>query len=182
MLIEKSICSLILIITLIATPVIGQQKVSNGPAIQNKEKKGLELRNYAYELRTIEAKITPTTVLVVKANYSNEDKSCPQFEELFKEYGLSPVKTFSYIAYRESRCRPKAVNAKWDKNGNVTWTLNNNGSIDRGLFQINSSWRTVTSNVCGSKEGDMDVLYNLDCNLRVAKYLLDNGGLGHWGM
>ena len=114
--------------------------------------------------------------------YSNEGKSCPQFEELFKEYGLNPVKTFSYIAYRESRCRPKAVNAKWDNNGNVTWTLNKNGSIDRGLFQINSSWRTVTSNVCGSEEGDMDVLYNLDCNLRVAKYLLDNGGLGHWGM
>ena len=182
MLIKKSICSLILIITLIATPVIGQQKVSNGPAIQNKEKKGLELRNYAYELRTIEAKTTPTTILVRKANYSNEGKSCPQFEELFKEYGLNPVKTFSYIAYRESRCRPKAVNAKWDENGNVTWTLNNNGSIDRGLFQINSSWRTVTSNVCGSKAGDMDVLYDLDCNLKVAKYLLDNGGLSHWGM
>jgi len=22
----------------------------------------------------------------------------------------------------------------------------------------------------------------LDCNLRVAKYLLDNGGLGHWNL
>lgn len=179
MLIKKSICSLILLITVTATPVIGQQEVSNEII---KESKVTEVREYAYQHRLDEAKTTTTTVLVRKANYSNKGKSCPQFEELFKEYGLSPVKTFSYIAYRESRCQPKAVNAKWDKNGNVTWTLNKNGSIDRGLLQINSSWRTVTSNVCGSNAGDMDVLYDLDCNLKVAKYLLDNGGLGHWGM
>lgn len=105
------------------------------------------------------------------------DQSCPTFEPLFREYGLKPVKTFSYIAWRESRCRPDAINARWDAQGNMVWSLNKNGSYDSGLLQINSTWRTVTKNVCG---GGLELLMDVDCNLRVAKYLLDNGGLGHW--
>lgn len=110
---------------------------------------------------------------------SEETKRCPRFEVIFRDYGLEPVDTFSYIAYRESRCRIKAVNAKWDENGKIIWTLNSNGSYDLGLLQINSSWKTVTRNICG---GDITTLYLLDCNLKVAKYLLDNGGLGHWSV
>jgi len=182
LLIKKSICSLILLITLIATPAIGQQELSNQTATKDKESKVIEVRAYTYKHRLDEAKTTTTTALVKKANYESDEKSCPQFEELFKQYGLKPTKTFSYIAYRESRCNPKAVNAKWDNKGNVTWTLNKNGSIDRGLLQVNSSWKTVVSKVCNNSFNNMDVLYDLDCNLRVAKYLLDNGGLGHWGM
>ena len=117
---------------------------------------------------------TTTTLRVVP---DDENQRCPKFEPLFKEYGLEPVDTFSYIAYRESRCRIKAVNARWDENGNIVWTLNKDGSYDIGLLQINSTWKTVTRNICG---GDITMLYQLDCNLRVAKYLLDNGGLGHW--
>lgn len=142
---------------------------------------------YTYDQRLVE--LTPTTPVAEepkkgtrKASQTNETESCPQYEELFKQYGLKPVKTFSYIAWRESRCRPNAVNARWDGEGNVVWTLNKDGSIDRGLLQVNSTWKTVTANACGSAFGDMEVLYDLDCNLRVAKYLLDNGGLGHWGM
>jgi hypothetical protein len=104
---------------------------------------------------------------------------CPDFEPMFKQYGLEPVGVFSYIAFRESRCRVKAINARFDQDGNVVWTLNRDGSIDRGLLQVNSSWRSVTRRICGT---DVDGLLVLDCNLRVAKYLLDNGGLGHWGM
>lgn len=104
------------------------------------------------------------------------EQRCPRWEPYFKEYGL-PAKQFSYIAWRESRCRIKAVNAKWDAQGNITWTLNKDGSYDSGLLQINSTWRTVTKNICG---GGIELLLTLDCNLRVAKYLYDNGGLGHW--
>jgi hypothetical protein len=107
----------------------------------------------------------------------NENQRCPRFESAFKEYGLLPVETFSYIAYRESRCRIKAINATWDENGNLTYHLNKDKSWDSGLLQINSSWKTVTRNICGT---GLDGLLFLDCNLRVAKYLLDNGGLGHW--
>ena len=169
-----------MLIASITTPTHEQEPINNEVTVTYEE--GLKTQEYAYEHLLEELKTTTTTILVKKVNYKNEENSCPQFEELFKEYGLEPVKTFSYIAWRESRCRPKAVNATWDKNGNVTWTLNKNGSIDRGLLQINSSWKTVTSKVCKSDFNDMDVLFTLDCNLRVAKYLLDDGGLGHWGM
>lgn len=95
--------------------------------------------------------------------------SCPHLEELLASYGLEPVQTFSYIAWKESRCQPDAINT----------TLNRDGSFDTGLLQINSTWRTVTRNICG---GGLDLLFDVDCNLRVGKYLLDNGGVAHWGI
>jgi hypothetical protein len=46
-------------------------------------------------------------------------------------------------------------------------------------LQINSSWKTVTRNVCGTS---LDGLLELDCNLKVAKYIMDNskGKLLNW--
>lgn len=96
-----------------------------------------------------------------------EVKSCPQWEAKLKAQGLVPVKKFSYIMWRESRCQE-----------NVVSKPNSNGTRDYGLLQINSSWRTVTRKVCGGKS--MDVLLNSKCNLKIAKYLFDNGGIGHW--
>lgn len=121
---------------------------------------------------------------VIKYNISyDKSKRCPQYEEEFARRGLVPVEVFSYIAWRESKCNPKATNARW-KNGKIVWTLNKDKSYDSGLLQINSSWTTVTSQVCNSEWGDMKVLLNLNCNLRVAKFLLDNSdnGLGHWSV
>jgi len=93
---------------------------------------------------------------------------CPQWEAKFREYGL-PVIAFSYISFRESRCNPHA----WNRYKNA------NGSQDLGLVQINSSWKTVTKNICGT---DITGLFNVDCNLSVARYLYDNGGLRHWSL
>ena len=126
----------------------------------------------------------PSTKPVPKYNSSyNPERRCPAFEHSLEQHGLHPVDVFSYIAWRESRCNPKAVNAIW-KNGKIVWTLNKDGSYDSGLLQINSSWKTVTSQVCGSEFGDLKVLRNLDCNLKVAKFLLDNSknGLKHWSV
>lgn len=97
-------------------------------------------------------------------------ESCPQFEEDFKNAGL-PVKEFSHIAWRESRCNPKIISKK-----------NGNGSRDYGLVQINSSWKTVTSEVCGTEYGNLKALLKVECNLKVAKWLVDNteGGLKNW--
>jgi hypothetical protein len=99
-----------------------------------------------------------------------EDKTqrCPEWESKFVEYGLPP-KLFSYIAWRESRCNPKAHNT----------TLNRDGSQDLGFLQVNSTWITVTKNVCGTS---IDGLFNVDCNLKVSKYLYENGGAGHWSL
>lgn len=122
----------------------------------------------------------PEEVEMVKSNVPRDKTMrCPEFEPVFRQYGLKPVETFSYIAWRESRCRIKAVNAKWDSKGNIVWTLNRDGSYDSGILQVNSSWKTVTRQVCG---GGIDLLLTLDCNLKVSKYLLDNGGLRHWSM
>ncbi len=111
----------------------------------------------------------------------NPERRCPTFEQEFGRHGLHPVDVFSYIAWRESRCNPKSVNAIW-KNGKIVWTLNNDGSYDSGLLQINSSWKTVTAQVCGSEFGDLTVLRNLDCNLKVAKHIMENssGKLANW--
>jgi hypothetical protein len=105
---------------------------------------------------------------------------------VFEAYGLFPVETWSYIAWRESGCRRIAQNATWDANGNMTYALNKNGTYDTGLLQINSSWRSVTAKVCGDEavENYMQGLKTIDCNLRVARYIMDNsqGGLSNWNM
>ena len=101
--------------------------------------------------------------------------SCPQWEPAIKAAGL-PVKEFSYIAWRESRCRIKAINAIW-KNGKIVWTLNKNGSYDSGLMQINSGHRELVKRLCG---GSLPLLLTLDCNLSVAKHLYDAHGLSPW--
>ena len=130
----------------------------------------------------------PTDVVpaipVVEPQYnisSDPEKRCPAFEEAISAAGLAPVDVFSYIAYRESRCRVGAINAIW-KNGKIVWTLNKDGSYDSGLLQINSSWKTVVANVCKAEYGNLKVLLALDCNLKVAKYIMDNsqGKLANW--
>jgi len=95
-------------------------------------------------------------------------KRCPEWENELRDRGF-PVKLFSYIMWRESRCNPNAHNK----------TLNRNKSQDRGLLQINSTWQKVTKDICGT---NLDGLFKPDCNLKVAKYLYDNGGAKHWSM
>ncbi len=111
----------------------------------------------------------------VVAKY-NAGSRCEKWEPLFRKHGL-PVVLFSYISFRESRCRPGAVNAKW-RDGKIVWTLNKNGTYDSGILQINSSWRTVTRNVCG---GGLDRLFDPVCNVKVAAFLYHDSGAGHWG-
>ena len=102
---------------------------------------------------------------------ADKTKRCPQWEDEFAEFGL-PVETFSYVAWRESRCSPLS----WNR------TLNKNKTQDRGLLQINSSWVTVTAKECASQRGDLSVLFDVRCNLAVARYLYRNGGLRHWNL
>jgi hypothetical protein len=99
--------------------------------------------------------------------------SCPQYEKLLARYlPAKTVKTFSRIAWRESRCNPKSISA----------VRRSTGYPDIGLLQVQGSWRTVTYAVCGLRPNQSHVkaLTRLDCHLRVARYLYDNGGLGHW--
>ena len=126
---------------------------------------------------------TTTTIVVIEIPKTIKQqipkdlkKRCPQWEYKFIEFGL-PVELFSYIAWRESGCNKKAINAKYDKAGNVIWTLNKNGSIDRGLVQINSCWKSLTKKLCGTR---LNGLLKVDCNLKVAKYLYNIDGAKPW--
>ena len=130
----------------------------------------------------------PKTVAKQSGPRYPSDKSmrCPKFEDELKEAGL-PVDVFSYIAYRESRCNPKAVNARW-RDGKIIWTLNKDGSYDSGLLQINSSWIRTVQEVCkvdtGSRDRDLQKLLDIDCNLKMAKWIIENtsGKLRNWSI
>ena len=104
---------------------------------------------------------------------------CPQYEPTFKQYAMPP-KVFSYIAWRESRCNPGAVNAKWE-NGQLVWTLNSNGSYDSGLLQINSSWFKTLREQFGYSPED---LMNPKVNALFASWILhfSSGRLSNWNI
>lgn len=136
-----------------------------------------------------------TSVKVVKRSVSiPSDKThrCPKWEPLMKRVGLEPIEVFSYLAWRESRCTPKAVGWNYRKGKSVKdcklvpydayRKCSAVKSYDSGLWQVNSSWKTVTAQVCKSPQGDMTVLFDPLCNAKVAKYLLDNGGFNHWSL
>ncbi len=117
---------------------------------------------------------------------SSPEQRCPMWEPMFADMGLEPVEVFSYIAYRESRCNAKAINARWDSAGNMIYHLNRDKSWDSGLLQINSSWVNSVRKVCGVDSGDkrkdLAVLLDPVCNVKFAKFIMDNssGKLGNW--
>lgn len=118
------------------------------------------------------------TVLRAKLPVGNQFY-CPEYESTFKKYAL-PVKVFSYIAWRESRCNPGAVNAVWE-NGQIVWTLNKNGSYDSGLLQINSSWFKTLRDQFGYGPND---LFNPKVNALFASWILhfSSGRLSNWNI
>lgn len=119
----------------------------------------------------------------------NAGMRCPKLEDDLRRIGL-PVKGFSYLAYRESRCRAKVVGWNYHKGMNHlncepadVETYKNCAAVDSfdsGLWQVNSTWVTLTAQVCGAPWGDLSVLRTKKCNLRVAKALFENGGYRHW--
>lgn len=110
-----------------------------------------------------------STALSTAPAHAAQD-NCPQWEPLFRKHGL-PVKAFSRIAYRESRCNPKSVSA----------VRTATGRPDVGLLQIQGSWSTVTMRICKvTRKQVIRALTDPTCNVRVARYLYDNGGMGHW--
>ena len=141
--------------------------------------------------KTVATAIVSIGLLIPSPIAAKSEGRCPKWESLMKKYGL-PVKTFSYIAWRESRCIPQAVGWNY-KQGKSYRNCRHSDfrhykkcsavkSFDSGLWQINSSWYTLTKQICG-KTPQQGALFEPDCNARVAKYLYEEGGgLVHWGM
>jgi hypothetical protein len=111
-----------------------------------------------------------------------------------KEVPRTDRQVLMRVMYRESRCLTLSVGfnylpsrsardcvpAHWSTYVKTCKYLRPNGrGVDWGLMQINGSWKTVTINICG-KAPETGVLLKPQCNLAVAKYLYDNGGLAHW--
>jgi hypothetical protein len=125
---------------------------------------------------------TTTTTTIALAPVANGRKCNQATVAKLAEYGLPEV-PFASIAYRESRCNPLAINARWNKQGEMTYSLNKNGTWDSGLLQINSGHRERVRRVCGKQALDNNLagLLDIDCNLKVAAELYANGkGLSHW--
>lgn len=175
--------------------VLELQKVinRNHKFVDENGKYGLRTRYYHKQMlenRGLTTKRVPAIPKKALSPYpSDKSMRCPKWEAKLEEYGLEPVDYFSYVMWRESRCQTEAVG--WNYRSGMTRSDCGSGmylqhmkckavkSWDVGLLQINSSWNTVTKEVCG-KGTYTRVLMNPDCNLRVARWLMLNGGYGHW--
>lgn len=124
---------------------------------------------------------------------ANTEQRCPKWEPLMQKYNL-PIKgkvNFSYLAWRESRCISRAVGWNLHKGASIKDCRNGRYHVmrkcsavkswDVGVLQINSSWYTLTTKICG-KNTHTKVLMKPECNIKVAAYLYHKGGgAANWG-
>lgn len=117
-------------------------------------------------------------------------EACGKWYPMMREHGL-PIKLFAKIAYRESRCQARVIG--WNYHSGKSHRdcklspakkyrrCKAVKSYDIGLFQINSTWVTLTRKVCGAPGADLLILQQPECNMRVAAHLYDGGrGLSNW--
>ena len=119
--------------------------------------------------------ITPTTTTVLvavgtppvpKAKPKASKRGCPEYEGYMVDNGL-PVKTFSPIAWRESKCNPAAYNGR-------------NKDRSYGIFQINtkgSLWGEIQRR-CGLT--DKEQLFDPPTNIACAAALYRTYGTRPW--
>lgn len=133
--------------------------------------------------------IAATFTVSNPAQAQQEKPQCPKYHQLMRKHGLPP-RHFSYIAWRESRCIPKAVN--WNMRKTMTHRdCKDSGkyharrkcvavkSWDTGLLQINSFWDPWVKRICGASARSR-ILMNPSCNVRVAAAIYAEYGLEPW--
>lgn len=94
------------------------------------------------------------------------------------------------ICWRESKSEPRAIGwnyraGKSHKDCKLSHAKRYRKcaavkSYDVGLFQINSQHREITARLCKTKLGEMLVLQDPSCNVKVASYLYRKYGLAPW--
>jgi hypothetical protein len=152
----------------------------------------LALQNPVKSASASSGTVSSQSVLSQGVSLRSESKvtgRCPKWEKKLRQYKL-PVKEFSFIMWRESKCIRQAIGWNYHKGKSHrdcklshARTYRNCKAVrsyDVGLLQINSSWKTLTAKVCKTKWGEMLALQDATCNLKVAAYLYKNGGLHHW--
>jgi hypothetical protein len=135
--------------------------------------------------------LTMGPVAVVSPVEAAKPYLCPKYTaQIKKTFPRKAWRTMDRIMWRESKCINRAVGWNY-KPGKTYRDCRDSGrfhprkkckavrSWDVGLFQVNSSWYTLTTRLCG-KNTRTTVLMRSKCNFKVAKYLYKNGGLAHW--
>lgn len=83
--------------------------------------------------------------LAVPATNAEASGTCPQYEPLFRRYGL-PASTFSRIAWRESRCQP-GVRSSTRDTGLLQINDVNHPWLSRTLgVRVDQAWLRVPAN------------------------------------
>ena len=135
--------------------------------------------------------LTLAPIAVVSPVEASKPWLCPKYTaEIKKTFQRKDWRTMDRIMHRESKCLNRAVG--WNHYAGMSHRdCGDSGrfhqrkrckavrSWDVGLFQVNSSWYTITTQLCG-KNTRSEILMKSDCNFRVAKWLYQNGGLAHW--
>jgi hypothetical protein len=150
-------------------------------------KKSLKPTQKPYERKWVTIHVDGETVSIPR----DKTYRCPKLEGTIKSAGLKPVALWSYIAWRESRCTPKAIGWNYKKGKSVQDCKLAPASIykrcsaiasyDSGAWQINSTWKTLTAQTCNTPYGKLEVLLTVECNIKMVKALYGDGGLHHWG-
>ena len=135
--------------------------------------------------------LTLAPIAVVSPVEASKPWLCSKYTaQIKKTFPRKDWRKMDAIMWRESKCVTKAVGWNYRK-PQTHKDCRDNGyfpnrqrckavkSWDTGLFQINSSWNTITTRLCG-KNTRSTILMQPDCNFRVAKWLYQNGGLAHW--
>jgi len=135
--------------------------------------------------------LTLAPIAVVSPVEASKPWLCPKYTaQIKKTFPRKDWRTMDRIMWRESKCQTRAVGWNY-RSGTTHRDCKDNGfyharkkckavrSWDVGLFQVNSSWYTLTTRLCG-KNTRSRVLMKSSCNFRVAKWLYENGGLVHW--
>ena len=93
--------------------------------------------------------------------------TCPQWEPMLRALEM-PVKDFSRIMWRESRCDPSKVGDRNYIRPSV------------GLLQVQATWSSLTKLVCRTKKRPEQALLSPACNLAVAEQLYQISGFKPW--
>lgn len=130
-------------------------------------------------------------IAVVSPVEASKPWLCPKYtQEIKQTFKRKDWRTMDRIMWRESKCETRAVGWNY-RTGMSHADCRDSGrfhqrkrckavrSWDVGLFQVNSSWYTITTQLCG-RNTRSTVLMESQCNFKVAKYLYENGGLAHW--
>lgn len=91
-----------------------------------------------------------------------QSKGCEAYKHLVDQYDWD-TNTALAVMRAESGCNPSATNK-----------ANRNGSVDRGLFQVNS--------VHKAKVGNLDDLYDPATNVRIAYRVYQGSGWKAWSV